>query len=77
MNKAKIAALLLVILVLIPGMSACGFTSQGSQEQRRPAESQGPSTQDATESNQNVAKEMEKTGKQESGEKTEEKSKGT
>ncbi|MCA1729911.1 MAG: hypothetical protein LC751_11050 [Actinobacteria bacterium] len=77
MNKVKIAALLLVILVLIPGMGACGFTSQGSQEQQRPAESQSPSTQDATESNQNVAKGMEKTAKQEAGEKTEEKSKGT
>lgn len=77
MNKVKIAALLLAILGLIPGVNACGFTSQGSQEQKRAAESQSSSTQDATESNQNVAKQMEKTGKQEAGENTEEKSKGT
>ena len=49
MSKAKIAALLFAVLVLSPGMGACGFTSQGSQEQQRPAESQNAEEEDAKE----------------------------
>ena len=40
MSKAKIAALILAVVVLNPGVVACGFTSQGTQEQKRPAEVQ-------------------------------------
>lgn len=71
MSKAKIAALLLAVLVLNPGVGACGFTSQGTEEQNRPAEDQSPKAEDTQEENKNVNKEMEKTGKQEAGEKTE------
>ena len=77
MSKAKISALLFAILVLSPGVGACGFTSQGSQEQLRPAESQNTEEEDNKEANKDVAKEMEKTAKEEKGEKTEEKKKGT
>jgi len=77
MNKSKIAALLLAMLVLGPSVSACGFTSQGTQEQNRPAEVQNSKEEDAAEKNEDVAKEMEKTAKEEIGEKTEEKIKGT
>lgn len=71
MSKAKIAALILAVVVLNPGVGACGFTSQGTQEQQRPAEDQSPKEEDIKEENKNVNKEMEKTGKQEAGEKTE------
>ena len=71
MSKSKIAALLLAMLVLVPGLSACGFTTQGTQEQNRPAEDQGPKSEDTEEENKDVNKKMEKTGKQEAGEKTE------
>ena len=47
MSKAKIAVLLLMILVLGMSVTACGFTTQGSQEQNRPAENQ--SQEDAEE----------------------------
>jgi hypothetical protein len=77
MSKFKIAALLLALLVLGPSVSACGFTSQGTQEQNRPAEVQNPEEEDTAEENKNVAKEMEKTAKEEIGENTEEKIKGT
>lgn len=77
MSKFKIAALLLAMLVLSPGVGACGFTSQGTQEQNRPAEVQNPEEEDTAEENKNVAKEIEKTAKEEIGEKTEEKIKGT
>lgn len=76
MSKSKIAAFLLAMLVLVPGVSACGFTSQGTQEQNRPAEVQNPEEEDNEEENKNVAKEIEKTAKEEAGEKTEEKKKG-
>jgi flagellar basal body-associated protein FliL len=49
MSKAKIAVLLLVILIFSMSVTACGFTSQGSQEQNRPAENQGPEEEDTTE----------------------------
>ena len=49
MSKAKIAVLLLTILILNLCIAACGFTSQGSQEQNRPAENQGPEEEDTTE----------------------------
>ncbi len=76
MSKSKIAALLLAMLVLVPSVSACGFTSQGAQEQNRPAEVQNSEKVDNEEENKNVAKEAEKTAKEEAGEKTEEKKKG-
>ncbi|CAA9466456.1 MAG: hypothetical protein AVDCRST_MAG28-4143 [uncultured Rubrobacteraceae bacterium] len=76
MSKSKIAALLLAMLVLVPGLSACGFTTQGTQEQNRPAEVQNSEEEDKEEENKNVAKEIEKTAKEEAGEKTEEKKKG-
>ena len=65
MSKAKIAALLSAILVLSPGMGACGFTSQGSQEQQRPAERQNSAEEDAIEENKEPQKVMEETGKDE------------
>jgi len=49
MSKAKIATLLLVILILGMSATACGFTSQGSQEQNRPAENQNPEEEDKEE----------------------------
>lgn len=49
MSKAKIAVLLLMVLILSLSMFACGFTSQGSQEQNRPAENQNPAEEDETE----------------------------
>jgi hypothetical protein len=49
MSKARIAVLLLTILILNLSVAACGFTSQGSQEQNRPAENQGPEEEDETE----------------------------
>jgi flagellar basal body-associated protein FliL len=49
MDKGKIAVLLLAILVLNLSVAACGFTSQGSQEQNRPAENQNPAEEDETE----------------------------
>ncbi len=49
MSKVRIAVLLLVILIFSASVNACGFTSQGSQEQNRPAENQGPEEQDTTE----------------------------
>ena len=62
MGRAKIAALLLAMLILtLPG-SAC--LSQGTQEQNRPAERQNSAKEDATEANKNVAKQMEETGKE-------------
>ena len=65
MSKAKMAVLLLVILILGMSVTACGFTSQGSQEQNRPAESQNAAEEDRKEANKNVAPEMEETGKEE------------
>lgn len=41
MGKAKIAVLLLTILILGSSVISCGFTSQGPEEQKRPAESPG------------------------------------
>jgi flagellar basal body-associated protein FliL len=49
MSKAKIVVLLFAILILILSVVACGFTSQGSQEQKRPAENQSPAEEDKTE----------------------------
>ena len=49
MSKGKIAVLLLTILILNLCVAACGFTSQGSQEQNRPAENQNPEEEDETE----------------------------
>ena len=62
MSRGKIAALLLVMLILNLTGSAC--LSQGTQEQNRPAERQNPAEEDAKEGNKNVAKEMEETGKE-------------
>ena len=49
MSKAKIAMLLFAVLILGLSLGACGFTSQGSQEQNRPAENQSPAEEDTTE----------------------------
>ena len=64
MSTGKIAALLLVVLVLNLSAGACSwFTSQGSQEQLRPAENQSPAEEDEEEpALGNPEKEMEKTG---------------
>jgi hypothetical protein len=57
--------LLLVILLLNLAIAACGFTSQGSQEQNRPAEVQ-KTDPEATEKTQEIPqKTMEATGKEE------------
>lgn len=79
MSRGKIAVLLLVVLVLSLSVAGCaGLTSQGPQEQKRPAESQEtPGEEEITEATMhNPAKAMEKTGKGEAGEKTEEQEKG-
>jgi hypothetical protein len=49
MSKGKIIVLLLAILILNLSVAACGFTSQGSQQQNRPAENQNPPSEDKTE----------------------------
>jgi len=49
MSKGKIVVLLLALLVLHLGLISCGFTSQGTQEQNRPAENQNPAKEDSTE----------------------------
>ena len=51
MSKGKLAALLLTVLVLDLGASACGAASQGPTD-RRPAENQSPAKQDAIEKNE-------------------------
>lgn len=67
MSRGKIAVLLLMILVLSLGTVACvGATSQGPQEQKRPAENQSS----AQEGSQKTAietpdKNMEETAKEE------------
>ena len=66
MSRGKIAALLLVMLLLNLTGGAC--LSQGTQEQNRPAESQNSAEEDAKEENKEIAKEMEKTGKEEESE---------
>ncbi len=63
MSRGKIAALLLAMLILNLTGGAC--LSQGTQEQNRPAESQNSAEEDAKEENKEIAKEMEKTGKEE------------
>jgi cytochrome c556 len=63
MGRGKIAALLLVMLILSVTGSAC--FSQGTQEQNRPAESQNSAEEDTKEENKDIAKEMEETGKEE------------
>ncbi len=57
MSKGKIAMLLLAILVLNLSVIACGFTSQGTQEQNRPAENQGPKEEDKEETILEIPKE--------------------
>lgn len=49
MSKAKIVVLLFAILVVSLSVISCGFTSQGPQEQKRPAEIQNPAAEDKTE----------------------------
>ncbi len=52
MSKGKISTLLLTVLILNLGANACGADpSQGPTDQR-PAESQSPAQQDATEKNE-------------------------
>jgi hypothetical protein len=51
-------------------ISACGFTSQGSQEQNRPAENQNSAAGDTTEAIlKTPEKSMEETGKEEATQK--------
>ena len=57
MSKARIAVLLLTILILSSSVAACGFTSQGSQEQNRPAENQNPQKEDTEETILKIPKE--------------------
>lgn len=67
MGRGKIAVLLLTMLVLNLSLGACtGFTSQGPQEQLRPAENQSSAERDATEPNlENPEKSMEETANEE------------
>jgi flagellar basal body-associated protein FliL len=72
MSKAKIVVVLLAILILVlsVSISACGFTSQGSQEQNRPAENQNPAEEDKTEPIlKTPEKSMEEAGKEEATQK--------
>lgn len=48
-GRGKIAILLLVVLLLGMSVVASGCTSQGPQEQERPAENQSPPEEDSTE----------------------------
>lgn len=48
-RRGKIATLLLVVLILGMSVVASGCTSQGPQEQERPAENQSPPAEDSTE----------------------------
>jgi hypothetical protein len=57
--------LLLTTLLLNLNTAACGFTSQGSQEQQRPAEVQKPSTEETEKTMEIPQKTMEATGKEE------------
>ena len=67
MTKGKIAVLLLMLLVLNLSVVACaGFTSQGPQEQKRPAEVQRPSTEETKKTVlETPEKSMEETAKEE------------
>ena len=70
MTKGKIAVLLLTLLTLLVlnlSVVACtGFTSQGPQEQKRPAEVQQPSTEEAKRTVlETPEKSMEETAKEE------------
>ncbi len=71
MSKGKVAALLLAMLVLVPSVSGCtGFSSQGPQEQQRPAEKQSAPTEDTEETFlDDPSKKMEETAKEEQTEK--------
>jgi hypothetical protein len=71
MSKGKVVALLLAMLVLVPSVSGCtGFSSQGPQEQQRPAEKQNAPTEDTEETFlDDPSKEMEETAKEEQTEK--------
>lgn len=53
------------MLLLNLSLSGCGFTSQGSQEQQRPAEVQKPSTEETEKTIEEPQKTMERTGKEE------------
>lgn len=66
MSKGKIAALLLTILVLTLSASACaGMTSQGPEEQKRPAENQMPASKELTaKKSREFAEEQEKTARE-------------
>ncbi len=66
LSKTRIVVLLLATLLLTLNIAACGFTSQGSQEQRRPAEAQrtGPEDHERT-ALALPQKTMEQTGKAE------------
>jgi hypothetical protein len=67
MSRGKLAVFLLTILVLTLSTPACtGFTSQGPQEQKRPAENQSSAREDTQETVlQNPEKSMEETAKEE------------
>jgi preprotein translocase subunit SecG len=60
-----VVALLLAALLITLNITACGFTSQGSQEQRRPAEVQKPASEETEKTSETPQKTMEETGKEE------------
>ncbi len=66
MSRGKTAVLLFTILILNLGVVACGFTSQGPQEQKRAAENQNPAQEDAEEAAfENPETNMEETADEE------------
>lgn len=65
LSKTTIVVLLLATLLLTLNITACGFTSQGSQEQRRPAEVQKTGAEETEKTNVTPQKTMEETGKEE------------
>ena len=67
LSKARIVVLLLAMLLLTLNIAiaACGFVSQGSQEQQRPAEIQKTGPEATEKTMATPQKTMEATGKAE------------
>jgi hypothetical protein len=67
MRKGKVAVLLLTILIISLGVFACaGATSQGPQEQKRPAENQNSAQEESQKTAiETPEKNMEETAKEE------------